>query len=247
MWSKDELSSIKKYKTELLTYYKNNSRLKYLTQVVKNDKLNDYESIGKKYLLPNFRLEPNTYWVLSSFIQGLAMGEFQYIINSLISLDKNQQQTIKYNKLPNNDIIENALEKLDDYMEPNYMIVPINFFVDMHNWGMKLIGEHYIINYKNEAASYNSSRGELKIIWSNKFINLNQIIIGDKNRSSWQYIPDSETGDEITIEFEPEISDAKLFLQERFKYLPPYNDEISIIEFPKELTNIRDKNSNSFR
>jgi len=241
MWSEDELVSIKKYKNELLTYYRNNSRLKYLTQVIKNNTLIDYETFGKRYVLPNFRLEPNTYWVLSRFLQGLAMGEFQYIINTLINLDKNKKQTIITDKLPNDDVIESAIEKLDDYIKPNYMIVPINFFVSMHDWGMKLTEKYHFINYRNGVASYNSSKGELIIVWSNKFIKLNQIIIGDKNRSSWLYLPDTETDDEITINFEPDAIDATLFLQERFRYMPPHNDEISIVEFPEELTKNKEK------
>ena len=116
------------------------------------------------------------------------------------------------------------------------MIVPISFFVNIHNWGTRYTNKRpALIEYIKGDAYYKYFGGKMKILWSNKYIKLNEIIIGSKDDSIWEYQPDINSNERITIKFEPDGIDGILFINEVFKYIPPSPENISIIKFPPEL------------
>jgi len=233
MWYENE---VKRYTNEILEFYYDNNRVNHLSLVQKEDELLDALQIAKKIILPF--IEKNVYIVLSPLVQGIQMTEFQYIINQLKEKGKDN---LKSDKLPDRKIIENGIQKLLPFTKPDFMIVPIGFFVDMHRWGIPMTDSYHIIKYQDKYPFYHFREERLKIIWSNKFVNLNEIIIGNKEHSLWQYKADEETDERITIKFERGLEGETLLLKTVFKYTPPYSENISIIEFPEELTKLEKK------
>lgn len=223
---------IEKYTKDILDYYYKSSRVQFLTTVKKVNEITEPKYIGHKIQLKPDLFEPNVYYEFSRLIQGMQMAEFQKIIDEL---NKKKNHYVKHNKLPNKEIIDSAIDKIDTYSNPDFMIVPIAFFTDMHKWGMPIESKYHILTYKNHHPQYDYLGNKILILWSNKFINLNNIIIGRKEDSEWQYIPDKQTNNRLTVRFQ---EDYTLFLQTIFKYIPPHPEEISIIEFPEELTRL---------
>jgi hypothetical protein len=238
MWSDFEESQIRKYTKELLKSYYEDSRLESLTTVRKNEYLTDALTLGKRIILPQF--EENVIMIQTPLIQGLQLGEFQYIIDALNKSSVNVQE---YKDLPNREIIDEVHSKLL-HSRPDFMIIPISFFVDVHNWGMRLDGSTglSVMTYRGRSAYYDVGGDRMRILWSNKFVRLNEIIIGSKSDSLWQYRPDESTGERVTIRFEREkaTSEPTLLLKTVFKYTPPPPENVSIIRFPPELTEIKE-------
>ena len=54
--------------------------------------------------------------------------------------------------------------------------------------------------------------------------------------SLWEYKPDEETDERITIKFETDSKGETLLLKTVFRFTPPPTEYLSIIEFPEELT-----------
>jgi len=237
MWSDFEKSEIERYTKELLEFYYRESRLESLTTIRKNEQLTDALMLAKKVNLPQIR--KGVIIGLTSLIQGLQLGEFQYIIDTLNKADANVQE---YKRLPNREIIDEARYKLS-YNRPDFIIIPVRFFVHIHNWGMPLPGSagRSVIAYENHGAYYHVGGDRMKILWSNKFIRLNEIIIGSKNEGLWEYRPDESTGERVTVRFDKEwpMAEPTLLLKTVFRYTPPPPERVSIIRFPPELTEIK--------
>ena len=232
MWYEED---IKRYTSEIKEFYYNNNIVDHLSIVEKKYEIPNALQIARKFILPF--IDKNIYLVLSPFVQGIQMAEFQYIIDQL---KKSGRHNIKSNKLPDRELIENAILKIPPYSKSSFMIVPVAFFVEMHRWGMVPTNSHHFIRYEEDRMPYYHFREEkIKIIWSNKFINLNEIIIGSKMDSLWQYKPDKEKDERITIKFETTPEGETLLLKTVFRYTPPPTEYISIIEFPEELAEFK--------
>jgi len=127
-------------------------------------------------------------------------------------------------------------------VSPDFMLVPISFFVDMHDWGMNLnYPSGGTISYDKRQIYYNYLGKRCRIIWSNKFLNLSEIIIGNSMNSLWRYRPDEYNGKRVTIRITPKGMDGVLLVKTDFEYHPPLSDEVSIISFPDNLTKIKEK------
>ena len=74
---------------------------------------------------------------------------------------------------------------------------------------------------------------KIKILWTNKFIKLNKIILGNKNDSKWEFKQDEITGGRLTIKFSRNGNDS-LLLSTAFKFHPPSTNKVYFIGFTNE-------------
>jgi len=235
MFSRNENIIIEKYTQDIKRYYYDHNILDHLTIIEENPNIIDPKQIAIKISLPFDMFEENVYVEFSRIIQGMQMTEFQYVIDEL---QKGKINYIEYNVPPNKKIIDEAILLLPQYKQVDYMIVPISFFMDMHKWGMPIDSLYHIITYDNNYPYYNILGEKIKILWSNKFIKLNNIIIGSKNDNLWQYKPDDATNERLTVNFSKENNKNILLLKTIFKFIPANPEYISIIKFPEELIKI---------
>jgi len=229
----DNIDLIQKYTDEMLDYYKKYTLLEYLTTLKPVQEISDPLYLSKKIIIPKEILNGLAIGLFSNFIRSIQMGEFQYIIDQLRNYKINEFYSEEF---PDRKMINNGINMLLKNTKPDFMIVPIEFFVDMHHWGMRFdLGYPPVLKYDETLPIYHYRDHMLKIMWSNKFINLKEIIIGNNSDSEWLYKPDKHTNERITIEFEREIGDDVLLTQTIFKYIPPYPECISIIRFDENL------------
>ena len=234
MWSNEEIKYINKYINDIKEFYYKYSYLPYLTTLIDNPKLENALKFEKRYLLEHFQLSPSIFWEFSRITQGIQMAEFQYVIDRLKENAIVPDNIIEFSELPNQHIIQQAIFKIYSLNKPIFMIVPIAFFTDMHKWGMRYDSPHQIV-WEGGHAFFKIFDQKINIIWSNKFVKLNEIIIGNKRESKWYYKPDEKTGERLTVKFESDNLDTILILKAVFKYHTPQPREISIIKFPSEF------------
>lgn len=118
---------------------------------------------------------------------------------------------------------------------PNFIIMPVAFYVQLHQ---QIRAGNPVIRYGTNGDSYYVGTGErLRILWSNKFINLNEILIGSSERSTWYYKPHDNV--RLKVEFmEEDINNLALLVETVFKFVPPSPNTISNIQFPEALCRI---------
>jgi len=220
------------YRTEMLKYYYSDSRLDHFTTITSSQEILDSLKLAKYINIPKDTLDGNVYLVTSSIVQSITMGEYRYAVNNINSIEEN---IIISETSPNKEIINEAIVKSMNYSIPDFIIIPVEFFVDIHKWGMPITNKkHYsTIFYEDNMPFYRFGSYNLKILWTNKYIDFNNIIIGSKHNSMWIYKPDKPTGERLTIKFERTPQKDTLLLQTVFKFHPPNPDTVTIIKFTK--------------
>jgi hypothetical protein len=229
MWSPRETELITRYSNEISQIYERSSRVPILTtpRLEHNAAAEDFIKIGKRFLIPREFFEPNHYIVMKPFSNFIELSEFQYLIDTLLQIKENR---IRCQEEPSSEIINSAITNIITETCPNFMIVPVSFFVHMHTQNRSRL-----IDYREDSREYYNGYGmaPLRIIWSNKYVRLNQIIIGNSNDSIWMY--KGGNFGRLLIEFENTGLDLSMLIQTVFRYIPPPSNNLSVIDFPEEL------------
>lgn len=234
MWYKNDINILSNYITKMINNFKTSSVVPSICTMIKNNEIKNALKFSKKYDLG--KMNPNTFYSFSRLVQSITWGEFNYIVDQL----KKSSSYIQEYKMPDKNIINTSISKIIG-VKPDIMIVPVDFFVNMHQWGMKYEedGTPPVIKYEDKIPYYYyDDETKLRIIWANKAININEIIISKKENNIWEYKTYSETNERIYFNFEHNIDTDYLFYESLFKYYPPKDDKIFCIKYSttKEIT-----------
>ena len=232
MLSVREKELAKKYSDEILQIYNDNSPVPLLAVPRKEDdsQASGFIKIAKKFLMPREYFEPNQVVIMRPFADFVELSEFQYLIDILKQTEGKHAEA---SQNPNQNLINASIEAISSLTQPNYIIIPIAFYVSLH---MESRGRgHPLIDYgRSSQGYYVGGRSRLRILWSNKYIKLNQKIIGSNRDGQWLYKSDSN--ERLRVEFElNEPTNLTLLVETIFKYRPPSPDKVSVIDFPADL------------
>jgi hypothetical protein len=236
MWSEREKQLIQRYYEEIRQEYYKRSRVPLLATLRRESdaKAPNFLKLGKKFIIPRELFEESHVIIVHPFAEFIELSEYQFLIDTL---RKTSIHHVQSKTAPNQKIIDNAIIRISGYTEPDYIIIPIAFYVDLH--ALSRASRFPTIQYENGQAYYNFAGKRLRILWSNKFINLNEIIIGSSKDGLWLY-KSFDGNDRLTVRFyfeEPEINPI-LLVQTVFRFLPPSREKISVIEFPENLCRV---------
>ena len=226
MPSKEEL--FQRYSQEILHAYNESSRIPKLTTIERIDtsQLPGFEKFAKKFLIPSEYFLESQVIIVRPFADFVTLSEFQYIIDTL-----NQISAIRIERdnPPDGTLIDQAIERIS-YVQPDFIIIPVRFFVILNRQNFS---NDPIIRFENGNQYYINRGQRLKILWSNKYIKLNEIIIGSSNDSCWLY--KSANDERLRVEFTDEGGfKYQLLIETIFKYRPPMPPNVAIIQFPEE-------------
>jgi len=240
MPSSREEKLIQEYSTEIQRLYQERSIIHYLTTVKRelNSEAPDFLKIGRRFIIPRTFFEEGHHIIVHPFADFIELSEYQYIIDTLkkefYTFNEASTHDIKSNDLPNKKFLDDAINDIRDFTEPNYMIVPIAFY--LHFYQLSRDTKKPCINFDSGTAYYEYERKRLRILWSNKFIRLNEIIIGNSRDSLWLF--KSANGDErltVKIDFNDTSADPTLLVQTVFRFQSPKHGKVNILRFSESL------------
>jgi len=235
VWSDRERELVLKYCEEIRQTYKEMSHVPVIAVVRKELEAQalGFEKIAKRFLMPREFFEPNHVIMVRSFADFVELSEFQYMIYRLKQVSNRRTQL---NTPPTYQMIDAAIEAICGLTNPNYIIIPIAFFVELHMAtrpsGLRLI------QFERHDSFYAFGNLRLRIMWSNKYIKLNEIIVGSSDDSLWLFKSDSD--ERLKVDFAEEGQDnVALLVETIFRFSPPQADRVSVMEFPENLCQIR--------
>lgn len=224
-----------KYTQEIHQTYRENSLVPVLTTIQKEEDTQalGFVKIGKRFLVPQEFFEVNHVIIMRPFADFIELSEYQYIIDTM---KETHHTHARCRQSPDYQIINEAIETIIGITEPNFIILPLAFFVSLHEGSRRPDGPP--IRYDNDRHPYYVDNGSrLRILWSNKYIKLNEMIIGNSRDSLWLF--KSNDDERLKVEFvDVEQGDVTLLVETVFRYQPPPPDRLSVTEFPEELCRI---------
>lgn len=234
MWSEREKKLIQEYCEEIRSGYRSESKVPLLATLRRepNPHAPNFLKIGKKFEIPKEFFEPGHRIIVRPFADFVALSEYQFLIDMLKNVSTHHIQS---DNLPNMEMVDEAVRAICEFTRPDYIIVPIAFYMDFHQWS-RVSGKIPCINYDNRQAYYRYGGIHLRVLWSNKFIRLNEIIIGNSRDGEWLF--KSANGDErltVRFYFEQQHANPILLVQTVFRFRPPAPQEIYVIEFSEDL------------
>jgi len=232
MWSEREEQLIQEYSEEIRRLYHERSKVPLLADLQKECALEapNFLKIGKKFIIPRKYFVGHRI-IVHPFVDFVVLSEYQYLINTLKETSANH---IRSNTSPNKEMIDKAISEISEFTEPNYMVVPIAFYVMFHEWSRD--SKLPCVDYYKGQAHYSYAGKKLRILWSNKFIHLNEIIIGNSRDGKWYFKP-ANGNERLTVKFyfEEQLSDPVLLVQTVFRFQSPSPKKVYVIEFPAEI------------
>lgn len=222
---------IQRYAQEIHQLYEDKSKIPFMTQTreERDPRAHGFLRIEKRFRIPREHLADDVIMVTYPFAETIVYSEFRYLIDRLSAISSIRTE---YSHIPDRITIDQAISRVLDHSIPDFIVIPIDFYVDLHRWATQL--PNPVIQYDGPNAYYLQSNCRLRILWSNKFVRLNSIIIGSLNDSIWNFIRGNDNR-RLTVEFEENGDETLLLVQTRFRYDEPQPDQVSIIDFPSEL------------
>lgn len=225
-----------KYAQEIRNAYYENSRIPVLATIRREENIRspDFLKIGKEFLIPEEFFDPDHVIITRPFADFVELSEFQYIIGVLNQTSDRKTQCCH---VPDYSTINSAIEAISGITTPDFIVIPIAFFVGLHS-GSVGSGAASVRYESDNHPYYVGSGSRLRILWSNKYIKLNEILIGSSRDSFWLF--KSNDDDRLWVEFKDlRQTKVSLLVETKFKYLPPPADKISVVEFPDRLCQIQ--------
>jgi len=147
--------------------------------------------------------------------RSLAFGEINFIIKLLSDYEKLTIDTFSVEKIE-----EKFFEMKTQNYTPNMIFIPIEYYHEIHEWNKTYKP------YGSEGSMFDRlyfrNGNYLKIQYSNKKIELEDIVITSKDVNQWHYRLDSETQGRITVKFDwdaPDPENAILLIKTVFKFV----------------------------
>lgn len=236
MWSERELELTRKYTEEIRQQYNKGSIVPLLANVRRETDAQapDFFKFARRFIIPRELFDEGHIIIVRPFADFVVHSEYQHFIDVLKETSVNRPIS---ETAPDIEMIDSAIESISNLTQPNFIIIPIAFYVSLH--ALSRAARQPVINYENGQQFYDCISGRLRILWSNKFINLREIIVGNSRDSSWLF--KSANGNErLTAEFylEDPRTNPILLVQTVFRFLPPPAERIRVIEFPQDLCEI---------
>jgi hypothetical protein len=235
MWSEREKQLIQRYSKEIREEYYKRSRVPLLATIRRepNAQAPNFLKLGRRFIIPREFFEESHVIIVHPFAEFIELSEYQYLIDTLRETSVHHVQS---NTPPDEKIMDDAIRKISGFTEPNYIIIPIAFYVDLHV--LSRASRFPIIQYENGQAYYNLAGKRLRILWSNKFIHLNEIIIGNSEDGLWLYKSADDNRLTVRFYFEEHEVNPMLLVQTVFRFEPPPSEKIFVIKFPEHLCRI---------
>ena len=164
--------------------------------------------------------------LLDGIGDSLAFGEINFIIKALSDYEKSTINTFSVKKIE-----EKFFEMKNHTHTPNMVFIPIEYYHDIYEWNKthKPCGSAGSIFDRLCFSDGNS----LRIQFSNKKIEFEDIIITSRDANHWNYRPDSETQGRLTVKFDWGTSDSEnaiLLIKTVFKFVNEDKNRNSIIK-----------------
>ena len=236
MWNEREEDLIQRYSEEIQQQYYQSSRIPLLATMRREP---DAQAPHFLKFARRFRIPREFFWdgriiIVRPFADFIVYSEYQYFIDVLKETSDNRTMS---ETTPDIEMINSAIGSISGLTGPDFILIPIAFFVSLH--ALNRASGLSIIEYDRGHAYYNYADRRLRILWSNKFINLNEIIIGNSRNGLWLF-KSANADNRLTVRFDLDETgaDAILLVQTVFRYHPPSSENVSVIEFPESLCRI---------
>lgn len=151
-------------------------------------------------------LDESHHLILGDLGEEVARNEIREIINRIGNSCK--PRTVQDLTITE---IRTSVQQLQSHgFRPNRIFLPIEYFHEVIEWNHS--SERTIAQYGGQYGSvtdsiYIDSSMILKVIYSNKYIPLDRVIITSKEANKWEFRPDAETNGRLTAKFNWDMND----------------------------------------
>ena len=170
------------------------------------DKSLKFRWIGLRYLIDrSWFTSPIMMPEFSDMGRSIALGEKDYLVKQMIKFGETKQvERIDFEGLR----LAISEFKNEGY-RPTSIFIPIEFFVQLHEWPGSYESTGFRAVEYTEGQSYFviDSETKMRIFWSSKYVKLEDFIVIDRKFGEWVVKPD-ESGDLLTVKIE-ESKDKK--------------------------------------
>ena len=210
---------LKELENQIRTSYNNASILDHictLEGVPEEVEYGTYEQFAAKYKISREHITDSTHVLLLGELgASVARSEIIFLINSFSNYDKSEIDTFSIEKIK-----EKTFSMQSQGYYPNAVFIPIEYFHDIYDWNKtnKLYGSEGNIFDR----LYLDSTNSLLVKYSNKKIELEDVIITSKEVNHWKYRSDAETKGRFTTKFDWDIKDDEnsiLLVKTVFKFM----------------------------
>jgi len=211
---------IRELEEQIHSTYRNYSRIDdiCITNAVPLDqRRNQFRQFAKRFLIERQHITDETHFLIfDNFGSGVARSELNYLIHEL---NQNSQTT---------NIPEVTLANIREQVEvmhnnghtPNVIFMPIEYYHTIHEWNMQPFQEGLIDRNLGDSLVVNRN-AILKVIFSNKYVPFENVIITSRENNLWEYRADERTDSRLTAKMDWELEDpinAILLVKTVFNY-----------------------------
>ena len=194
--------ALKRGKDSIINGYKNTSIIREVIDcrsfVEKIDRPGNYTQIGLRTLVPKdwFKATANVVLEFGSIGRSVAMGEENFLIDR-VQEEIPEKKVRRIDKFAIDNVARAVTEIKGGGYSPSVLFVPIEFFVEMHNW--RLTSNKMAIRYPSGPRAFLvlDESTKLRIFWSSKYVRLDKILILDRSFAEWIVKTEPKTGDYI--------------------------------------------------
>lgn len=166
---------------------------------------------------------------------SIAVGEKNYLIKQLEKYAETETHTIEAFDL--NEIINGIIELRQAGNMHLKLFIPINHYVEFHSAIRNYPPERIDMHYERGREYLSVNRGySAQVFWSNKFIDLEKVLIFDHGFGSWIVKP-GNVSNELSIDVSMEQLDifhVILYARTEVSYIPTNPEAIKMFKIQRE-------------
>lgn len=199
-------AKLQELEDQIKNSYNNASILNYvctLKAVSKDVDHGTFEQFAGRYLINRNHVTDSSHILLLGELGvSVAIAEIQYLINEFSNYEKQTIASFSIEK-----ILDVVYEIKSKGYNPNLVFIPIEYYFQIFEWNKtnKPVGS----KGSSFDTLYLDAETSLQVKYSNKKIELEDVIITSKEVNNWNYRPGEESEDRFTAKFDWGIEDKE--------------------------------------
>ncbi|MGB9003690.1 MAG: hypothetical protein WCC52_07795 [Nitrosotalea sp.] len=179
-----------------------------------------YQQFAGRYKINRERItNPTNFLILNELGASVARSEIIFLIHELSNSEKSEIDTFSIDKIK-----EKVFSMRSQGYHPDVVFIPIEYYDKVFDWNKT----HKPFDSEGNIVDrlYLDRVSNLRIKYSNKKIEFEDVIIASKNANHWKYRPDAETNGRITAKFDWDVQDDEnsiLLVKTVFKFTTDRN------------------------
>lgn len=179
-----------------------------------------YEQFAGRYTINREHItNPANFMMLNELGASVARSEIIFLINELSNFEKLEIDTFSIDKIKEKVFSMRSLGH-----HPDVVFIPIEYYDKVFDWNKT----HKPFDSEGSIVDrlYLDPISNLRVKYSNKKIEFENVIITSKDVNHWKYRPDAETNGRITAKFDWDVQDNEnsiLLVKTVFKFTTDRN------------------------